>query len=85
MTKTFTKEEIINILEEEYPIHSEIVYQRRWETIYREVYKIDDKHYVINVSRGSTEMQETDYEYQKLEFKEVELKEVMVKKWVPVQ
>ena len=59
----FTKEHLLDLLDED-PIQEKIVDQRRWTTVYKRVFKYEDKFYVTTYESGSTEQQDTQpYEY----------------------
>ena len=68
-------------------VYEEVTHQTRWSIFKTMVFEHYGKHYMVEYSAGSTEIQcEAPFEYDddEIECEEVELKEVIVKKWVRV-
>jgi hypothetical protein len=94
MKRTFTREEIEQIYDDYNFVHKEIIGQDRWTTIFDCVFLFEGKHYMIGLTKRSTEHQDMStndtinsimgYKKETIDLDEVELKEVMVKKWVSV-
>lgn len=53
----FSKDYLLDLLDEE-PIQEKIVDKRRWVTVYKRVFKHEDKFYVTHYEVGNTECQD---------------------------
>lgn len=88
VTRIFTRDEAIDVIDSWVQVSSEMVDQSRWTTSYDEIYTDPEtgENWLFMIERGSTESQfmEPFEDCDEVVAYKVELKEVTVQHWVEV-